>query len=189
MKSKKAMELSINFIVMLIIAMALFSFGIWFAYKFFGGAEQMRTDLDSQTQTQIENLLMSGNDRVVIPYNSKTLDKSNSAIFGVGILNVVGDQETFRIEIIDEKNYIGCGYLEIIPSIPISITLVNNQNIVKSFGIQVKKIPQNKPCIFDLVIKVFDNENNLYGGPQKIYIKYPEATETCSFSNNPACNG
>ncbi len=174
MKSKKAMELSINFIVMLIIAMALFSFGIWFAYKFFGGAEKMRTDLDEQTQQQIENLLMQGNERVVIPFNSKTLDKGNSAIFGVGILNVIGETHTFTMQITKDNNYCD-GDLEIIPGTAQPFTLANNQNIVKAFAVQVIKMSDRK-CIYSVTVSVKNQTGGNYGSPQKVYIKPIGAT-------------
>jgi len=182
MKNKKAMELSINFIVMLIIAMALFSFGIWFAYKFFGGAEKMRTELDEQTQTQIENLLMQSNERVIIPFNSKTLDKSNSAIFGVGILNMLESPTQFTIEITKDSNYCG-DEINIVPETQISFSLAPNQNIVKSFAVATTSKTRN--CIYSLTIQVKVGSNN-YGSPQKVYIKPVGATSACTLP--PSCN-
>jgi len=174
MKSKKAMELSINFIVMLIIAMALFSFGIWFAYKFFGGAEQMRTDLDSQTQTQIENLLMSGNDRVVIPFSSKTLDKSDSSVFGVGILNVLDAAHSFTITAKSKNCCQGNNLVELVYN-DASFTLANNQNVVKAIAVKMVK---NQKCICSVDVDV-KYDNNQYSPTQKIYIKPIGATEAC----------
>ena len=69
-QNRKGIELSINFIVMLILALAVFSGGIMFATKFFGHAEKVRASMDAQTEKQIEKLLDSGSP-VVIPINTK----------------------------------------------------------------------------------------------------------------------
>ena len=147
----------------------------------------MRTDLDAQTQTQIENLLMSGNDRVVIPFNSKTLDKSNSAIFGVGILNVIGEQHTFTMSITKDDNYCP-GDLKISPSEDQLITLANNQNIVKSFAIQVVTMSNGK-CIYSVTLKILNSTGGEYSPSQKVYIKPIGATSACTkpTSNINAC--
>ena len=57
LNNRKGIELSINFIVMLILGIAVFAGGLVFASKFFGHAENVRQSLDSQTEKQIEKLL------------------------------------------------------------------------------------------------------------------------------------
>jgi hypothetical protein len=84
-KSKKGIELSINFIVMLILAVAVFAGGLMFAAKFFGQAEKMRGNLDAQTEKQIEKLLDSGSP-VVLPLSTKEIFRSKFETFGVGVL-------------------------------------------------------------------------------------------------------
>ena len=84
-KNKRAIELSINFIVMLILAIAVFAGGLVFASKFFGHAQQVRGNLDSQTEKQIEKLLDSGSP-VVMPISTKDINKAKFATFGVGVL-------------------------------------------------------------------------------------------------------
>lgn len=98
LRNKRAIELSINFIVMLIIGIALFGFGIQFLAKFFSGTQKMKAQLDTQTQARIESLLDQGS-RVAIPLNSKTIEIGKSDIFGLGILNVLSskDSDTFYV--------------------------------------------------------------------------------------------
>ncbi|MBN1544399.1 hypothetical protein JW898_02965 [Candidatus Woesearchaeota archaeon] len=83
--NKKGIELSINFIVMLILAVAVFAGGLMFAAKFFGQAEQIRGSLDAQTEKQIEKLLDSGSP-VVIPLSTKEIFRNKFDTFGVGVL-------------------------------------------------------------------------------------------------------
>ena len=85
-KHKKAIELSINFIVMLILAVAMFSGGLVFLKKFFSKTGEMKDNLDSQTEQQIEKLLDSGSP-VVIPVHTKSIYRSKSDTFGIGVLS------------------------------------------------------------------------------------------------------
>lgn len=84
-KNKRGIELSINFIVMLIMAIAVFAGGLVFAGKFFSQAEKIRGNMDSQTEKQIEKLLDSGSP-VVIPINTKEIFRSKYDTFGVGVM-------------------------------------------------------------------------------------------------------
>ncbi|MFH1850137.1 MAG: hypothetical protein ABH879_08225 [archaeon] len=94
--NKKGLELSINFLVVLILTIVVLGFGIFFVRKLMGGAEEIRTSLDDQTMARIEALLNDGS-RVAIPFVKKETSPGKPAIFGVGILNVVGD-DRFRTE-------------------------------------------------------------------------------------------
>ena len=84
-KNKRGIELSINFIVMLILALAVFSGGMVFATKFFGHAQKVRGTLDAQTEKQIEKLLDSGSP-FVIPINTKEVLRNKYATYGLGVL-------------------------------------------------------------------------------------------------------
>ncbi|NQU79140.1 hypothetical protein HQ545_05210 [Candidatus Woesearchaeota archaeon] len=70
---------------MLILAISVFAGGLMFATKFFGHAQEVRGNLDSQTEKQIEKLLDSGSP-VVIPVSSKEIFKNKFDTFGVGVL-------------------------------------------------------------------------------------------------------
>lgn len=84
-KNRRGIELSINFVVMLIMAVAMFFGGLVFAAKFFRQAETVRGTLSSQTEKQLEKLLDSGSP-VVIPINSKEIFRSKYDSFALGIL-------------------------------------------------------------------------------------------------------
>ena len=83
--NKKAIQLSVNFIVMLILAVAVFMGGLMFAGKFFGKAELIKGSLTSQTEQQLEKLLDSGSP-VVIPIKKKTIYRNKFESFGIGIV-------------------------------------------------------------------------------------------------------
>ena len=84
--NKSGIQLSINFVVILIIAVIVFGLGLNFAYKIFSLAEEMKTNLDAETQTQIEAMLDTGA-IVGIPVNRAKVQIGDSKVFGLGINN------------------------------------------------------------------------------------------------------
>jgi len=90
------MELSINFIVMLILTIAVFSFGIKFAYDIFTRSQNYAAEIDENTRNQIEAKLYEGS-IISIPINEKTIKIKGTDVFGLGILNQLGDTKNFVV--------------------------------------------------------------------------------------------
>jgi len=97
--NKRAIELSINFIVIFILAMAMFSVGVTLAYKIFGEAEQMKKNLDDRTRQQIMTMLMEGSSKVIVPIVKKEVEIGGSDVFGLGIRNDLDDLADFYLQI------------------------------------------------------------------------------------------
>ncbi len=95
--NKRGIELSINFIVMLILALAMFSGGLLLVKKMFGHAEKLKGSLDAQTEKQIEKLLDSGSP-VVIPLSTKEIFRNEYGTFGVGVLAQFNGKYTLEVE-------------------------------------------------------------------------------------------
>lgn len=93
MLNKKAFEVAVNFIVILVISLIVFAFGLYITNKFFRQAEEVKADIDLETREQIEKLLDDGS-RVAIPLNRRTIARGHSDTFGLGILNVLGGSPT-----------------------------------------------------------------------------------------------
>jgi len=90
-KNKKGMELSINFMVMLILAIAVFAGGLMLMRQMFSSAGDMKQSLSAQQETQIQNMLVNNNDRVVLPFSKREIARGKSGIFGLGINNMLRD--------------------------------------------------------------------------------------------------
>ncbi len=103
--NKKGIELSVNMLVVIIIALVVFGFGIWMSSKFFGAAESQKAQIDQDTESAIENLL-SGGTRVGIPINRKTIKRGSSDIFGLGVLNTGGQSDNFVIKVNFNRAYL-----------------------------------------------------------------------------------
>ena len=57
--NKKAFELSINFVVTLVLAMVILSFGIYFVKMIYERSTEMKLSLDQQTEMDWPNLQLS----------------------------------------------------------------------------------------------------------------------------------
>lgn len=97
--NKKGIEITISFIVMLILAITVLAGSMVLITKFFGAAEEQKASIDSQTQSQIRSMLMGGA-KVAIPINRIKAHRGDFVTFGVGILNVLragAGQDEFNI--------------------------------------------------------------------------------------------
>jgi hypothetical protein len=97
--NKSGIELSINFLVIVIISIVMLTSGILLIKNYFGTAEDIKDQLDEQTISQIESLLDEG-DYISMPLNRKTISAGESSTFGLGVLNVLsGSPTTFDVNI------------------------------------------------------------------------------------------
>ena len=101
--NKKAIQLSVNFIVMLIISIIIFSMGIYFAKRIFSRGEELRLIFDERTEAEIARLLDDGS-KVAIPFTKKTIHNGGFDTFGIGILNTI-DFEKFNLHVYFNKAY------------------------------------------------------------------------------------
>ncbi len=177
---KKGIELSVNFIVMLILAIAVFGFGLYFVNQLFGQAKLIQTSLDKESQQRIEELLDRGTDRVVIPIASKVIKAGQLATFGLGVLNV-GDLTTFSVDI-------NCTVVTDAADRPITGTgcetpdskewtfKINSFNLKKNEKEKIPiaiQIPGSKPkgtYAFTITVTTGSPTGLLYSAPKQIYV-------------------
>ncbi|MBW3018650.1 hypothetical protein KY329_00495 [Candidatus Woesearchaeota archaeon] len=96
--NKKGMELSMTVIVLLIISVIIFILAIGMITNWFGKAEELKGELDRQTEEQINSALSQGNSLVVIPISIKEVKRGDSAAFGIGVKNI-GSEKQFSISL------------------------------------------------------------------------------------------
>lgn len=106
MNKKAAIELSVNFLVIIIICIVVFGFSIYIIKRFFTHAETIRMTYDERTEKEIERLLDDGS-RVAIPFDEKTIYNGEFKTFGIGIMNTlnIAERNNFRITISFDKAY------------------------------------------------------------------------------------
>jgi hypothetical protein len=105
MKNKKAIELSVNFLVIVILSIAMLGMGLYLVRTFFKGAEETKSQLDEQTREKIVEMLSYG-ENTAMPFNQKSIYAGESATYGVGVLNIdPKNTQTFKVEIKADKAY------------------------------------------------------------------------------------
>ena len=137
---------------MLIIAIVVFGLGLAFLGKLFGGAEKIKSNLDSQTEARIKALLQDGS-RVAVPLNSKTIERGKNDIFGLGVLNVQSDgEDTFSVMV--DCLWEGSSSKDKIKVLhERSFTLKNNEQKIVNILIDVGKEVPSETYICDVCVK------------------------------------
>ncbi|MBU0980591.1 MAG: hypothetical protein KJ709_07315 [Nanoarchaeota archaeon] len=82
-----AIELSMSFIVIIIISVAVLAFGLYFARTIFRGMEDKISEVDAATEKQLERMLMDPSKLVAIPYTTREVKPGDMRIFPVGVVN------------------------------------------------------------------------------------------------------
>jgi len=95
-KSKKGIELTVSFMVKLIMAIVIFSFGIWFATTIFSTGGELTDKSFSDWDKQVAGLSCSPGQKVCIPRTTMETDSENGIVFGLVIKNVFDEERNFR---------------------------------------------------------------------------------------------
>ena len=180
MNKRAAFQLSVNFLVIMIISIVVFASSIYLINKFFTQAETIKLTYDERTEKEIERLLDDGS-RIAIPFDKKAISNGEFKTFGIGILNVLntGTSNDFDISInfnkaFDNRNNEICTIVDPIPcgnpqtwlqtttgsgttgsELSIQKTIQNNQQEKFLLGVEVKNAPKGT-YIFDLRVCVND---------------------------------
>jgi len=186
MKSKKGLELTINFLVIIIISLVMLGLAGIFFKKFFTGASQVQADYDKQTEEELKSLLVQGK-KVAIPFTRKEVQGGQHAVFGLGVLNVLGHYEEFEVlvectKFIDYEGFdSNCNLEYEDPQVDSPLKLDNNQHAMTSILILTDKEDESGTYIFNVCVcegdcnPPFDCDsdiNNLYDDHiHKLYLK------------------
>lgn len=94
--SKKGIELPISMIIVLILSIVIFAFGITILFKSYRWATETSAEIDASTQKQIESVLLEGNAIVALPKTTQKANVGQQVAFGLGIRNI-GDKGEFSV--------------------------------------------------------------------------------------------
>lgn len=178
MLNKKSIELSLNFIVIIILSIIIFGYGIKFISDLFSQANELRDLTFDQLDEKISNIICEGSERVCIGADKKTIGKGKFDVFGVKILNIIND-ENFEIKV-SPSNPIG--YKK--NNDPISGPLLNinpknrplnikkNQDKLIGIGVEVPTNVVSGTYILNVDIIITSNAKK-YVQTQKLYVEVP----------------
>src|SRR3989338_5232446 len=89
LNSKKSIELSLNFIVILILSLAILGFGVRFMSQLFSKATDISKFSAEDFDRQITNLICGGSERVCVTAQRKPIRKGDYSVIGMKIINVL----------------------------------------------------------------------------------------------------
>ena len=176
--------------VSLILAVVIFGMGMIFFSDVFQEASDIKARLDSQTDKQIRDILLSTGEKVAIPFDKVEANAEQVATFGVGIFNVpiAGAPERFYVQYLgcdcydgsDSCTLDGTGEFLTFPSDSLQgfgedfpINVAPNQQRVAVIGIRTRdrqSNPEGSNIICTLQVKDAATHKP-YGSKQQVYIQ------------------
>jgi len=145
--NKKAFEMSVGMIVIIILSVLIFSMSLYFVFKWFGSAEEFKAEIDKQTSEQIMAALQSGNQLVAIPIAIQQAKRGTSANFGVGVRNI-GVEKDFSLALSFSNAYLPDG--KPIDCDPEYV----ERNWLGSFSVSnLGKLKKNEQKVFPFMVK------------------------------------
>lgn len=188
MNKRGVLGLSVETLVVIIISMIILVGGISLLYKFIGGAEEIKADLDERTKVEIERIILDEGKQVVLPFHTATINRGENHVFGIGILNIRsadadGNPQTHFTLHVAPKTYIDLGGVttDIDPYTDSSRTeqrwllyndrdmiIQENEHRTESILVAVPIDALIGQFIFDATVE--DADHKLYGNVQKFYV-------------------
>lgn len=165
---KKGIELSLNFLVTIIIALTIFMFGIGFIYNLASEAQGLEEVSIDSLDRRIGSLLCDGTDRVCIGMDRQTIERGEFGIFGLKITNVNADEESFDI-IVEPSGFTqNNGPIEPVTGDQITtkyrsnVVLERNKQEEMGIGVQVSKDARTGTYILDVRVEPYPGVHKLY---------------------------
>jgi hypothetical protein len=103
--NKKAFELSINFIVILIISIVIFGFGIKFVSNLMQGVNDLNKLTNSDFEANMERILCDSSEKTCVGISRKEIRPNKVAFFTFGVLNTNEQITDFYIDIEQAEPY------------------------------------------------------------------------------------
>jgi hypothetical protein len=99
MRKKAAIELSVNFLVLIIISLVIFGFGIKFIYDIYSKANDISKTSQDDLDRKFSELNCNNNEKVCMNNNIINTNTGMVVYAGVKITNIKDDIPYFRLEI------------------------------------------------------------------------------------------
>lgn len=169
--SKKAMELPINMIVMMIIGIILFGIGMSLFSKISSSGEDQIQELNSKIKTNIASLECEGEDRICAP-NMK-LKNGDSEVYEVFISNKGDTNKEFSIRINGLVNQellsTDCGSVKVIYLEALKQNVLSGKSASMPVKISANKV--KKSCSFTTTIDLIETGKAVPVGKTPLIIR------------------
>ena len=163
MQNKKGITLSVNFLVVIILALVILGFSVYFLASIISRAKGLGEMTQQDLDKKIESIQCEG--IVCIPINYKQIERGKFDIFGIKIYNNKGEFHTFKVEVnAVSKNVLGILWAPKELDVPIR----TNEEKRIGIGFQIEK--NTPPGIYIFNVKVYDQSGEQYGSTAQIRI-------------------
>ena len=175
-----AIELSANFIIVIVISSVIVIGGLALFFKMKNSAQQYVDTLDAQTEDNIKSVMLSSGGRVAAYPKDIALSSGKAQMVGVGLTNINAQETKFNINIdsvkyytkenpqgeklSDETGYTPADYYTMNSG---DITIASGEQAVKGILIRMPKNAQNGQYVYSIV--VYDDKGSQYGVMQ-VYV-------------------
>ncbi len=107
MNRKGAIELSANFIIVIIISLVVVIGGLSIFFKMQKNLEDSAKIMDQQTEENIKQMMLSNSYHVAVYPNDPIIKNGDAVLVGVGITNILTDPDgkTFNVDVSDVTYY------------------------------------------------------------------------------------
>ena len=176
---KKGIELSLNFLVTIIIALVIFGFGVRFIYTLASQATELESMTTDELDKKIGQLLCESTERVCIGIDKKTIQKGKFDVFGIEVINI-NQGSNFEMEI-KPTGYIknngpimpvGQGKLKL--KYRQDFFIGRNEEESLGVGVEVSRGAESGAYIFDVQVKQITDAGAVpYAGLHKLYVDVP----------------
>jgi len=176
---KRGIELSINFLVTIIIALVIFAFGIKFIYDIASQATELEGLTTEDLDERIGQLLCESTDRVCIGIDRRTIENGDFGVFGLKIINVQ-ESRNFHVEAIPSGHTVNNGPISILTGNELLVKLRKdlfigrNQEETVGIGIEVPRGAEAGTYIINVQVQ-HETSNGFedYSSLRKIYVEVP----------------
>ena len=169
------MELSVNFLITIIISLVIFGFGIKFGYDLIKQGDNMVSGMKQADENRLKGML-DPSSKVAMFEGMIKLKKGEAKIVGVGVLNLLDTNKQFSL-VVTEVNYYP-NEVDPAQGFPPSPTvthtmLIDNANLqvqekkVFSFSVKAENGASKGTYVFN--VKVNDPDG-VYGDPHQLFV-------------------
>lgn len=180
---KKGIEMQINFLVMIIIGLIVFGFGVFLVTKTFSQTTELKDEMDKKAEAETLSYLNSGK-VISLGINRKEIERGNTDTFVLGLINKLG-KEIDCMVIIENPTYVNdLNEKEEIPDDytyandwtftergPFSLSMNQKETIPLSF-----RIPgEAKKGMYTFILKVYyDDPGEIVDQNDPIFAEQPQ---------------
>jgi hypothetical protein len=102
---KGQIELSANFIIVIVISIIIVVGGLAMFFKMKGKAQTIVDTLDSQTEDRIKSMMLSGTEHVAVYPSDPTIGPGDAKLVGVGVTNNFDNETNFTVAVTGIQRY------------------------------------------------------------------------------------